>query len=134
VNYLYPKQIAYLHQQIIAVSGGSPEIRDEGLLESAVYRPQSSFGGQDLYPDLWIKTAVLGHSLIKNHAFVDGNKRIGFESMRLMLRLNGFDLHASDDSKFEFVIKIAEGKLTEQNISDWLKKNRIDSTPNRTIE
>ena len=121
--YLYPKQIVYLHQQIVALSGGSPEIRDEGLLESAVYRPQASFGGQDLYADLWIKTAVLGYSLIKNHAFVDGNKRIGFEAMRLMLRLNEFDLRASEDSKFEFVLKIAEGKLTEQAIADWLKQN-----------
>jgi death-on-curing protein len=122
VKYLYPKQIIYLHEQIIAASGGSPEVRDPGLLESAVYRPQSSFGGQEFYPDLWSKAAVLGYSIIKNHAFVDGNKRTGFEAMRLMLRWNGYDLGATGDAKFDFVLKIAEGKLTEQAVTEWLKK------------
>ena len=98
-------------------------LRDEGLLESAVYRPQASFGGQDLYPDLFSKTAALGHSLISNHPFVDGNKRVGFEAMRLMLRLNGRDLHASLEDKFDFVMEIARGKLNEQAIADWLKRH-----------
>lgn len=122
MKYLYPDQMVFLHQQIIAISGGSAELRDRGLLESAVFRPQSSFGGQEFYPELWSKAAVLGYSLIKNHAFVDGNKRTGFEAMRLMLRLNGYDLSASDDAKFDFVLKIAEGKLTEQAIADWLRQ------------
>lgn len=121
MRYLYPKQVLYLYQQIIRESGGSLGLRDEGLLESAVYRPQASFGGQDLYPDLFSKASALGHSLIRNHAFVDGNKRVGVEAMRLMLRLNGYDLHASLQGKFDFVIEIAQGKLSEQQIADWLK-------------
>lgn len=121
MKYLYPKQILYLYQQIIQQSGGTVGLRDEGLLESAVYRPQASFGGSDLYPDLFSKAAALGHSLISNHPFVDGNKRVGFEAMRLMLRLNGYDTYASLETKFGFVIRIAEGKLTEQGIADWLK-------------
>jgi len=104
-------------------SEGSAGVRDQGLLESAVYRPQASFGGEDLYPDLFSKTAVLGHSIIKNHPFVDGNKRTGFEAMRLMLRLNGYDIQASLNSKFAFVLAIAEGKLKEKAIADWLKRN-----------
>lgn len=123
MNYLYPKQIAYLHAQIIEQSGGSHGLRDEGLLESAAYRPQATFGGQDLYPDLFTKVSALGHSLIDNHPFVDGNKRVGFEAMRLMLRLNGYDLHTTLDRKFDFVIEIATGNLTEQAIADWLKKH-----------
>jgi len=123
VNYLYPKQILYLYQQIAQQSGGTVGLRDEGLLDSAVYRPQASFGGKDLYPDLFSKVAVLGHSIIRNHPFVDGNKRVGFEAMRLMLRLNRYDLHASAGAKFDFVIRIAEGKLTEQGIADWLKSH-----------
>jgi death-on-curing protein len=123
VRYLYPKQILYLHQEIMERSEGSAGVRDEGLLESAVYRPQASFGGEDLYPDLFSKAAVLGHSIIKNHPFVDGNKRTGFEAMRLMLRLNGYDIQASLNSKFAFVMAIAEGKLKEQAIADWLKRN-----------
>ena len=96
-------------------------MRDEGLLESAVYRPQASFGGQDLYPDLFIKAAALGHSLIHNHPFLDANKRTGFEAMRLMLRLNGYDLRARTQGKFDFVLQIAKGELAEQSIADWLK-------------
>lgn len=86
MRYLYPKQILYLHQEIMERSEGSAGVRDQGLLESAVYRPQAAFGGEDLYPDLFSKAAVLGHSIIKNHPFVDGNKRTGFEAMRLLLR------------------------------------------------
>ena len=123
MNYLYPKQVIYLYEQIIRVSGGSLGLRDEGMLESAVYRPQASFGGQDLYPDLFSKAAAMGHSIIGNHPFVDGNKRVGFEAMRLMLRLNGYDVRTSEESKYEFVVKIAEGRLTEQAIADWLKRH-----------
>jgi death-on-curing protein len=123
VKYLYPKQVLYLYQQIIQQSGGTVALRDEGLLESAVYRPQASFGGQDLYPDLFSKAGALGHSIVLNHPFVDGNKRVGFEAMRLMLRLNGYDLHASLEAKFDFVMEIAKGKLTEQAIADWLKRH-----------
>lgn len=123
MNYLYPKQVIYLYQQIIQQSGGTIGLRDEGLLESAVYRPQASFGGQDLYPDLFSKAAALGHSLISNHPFVDGNKRVGFDAMRLMLRLNGYDVYASLDAKFDFVMEIAQGKRTEQAIADWLKQH-----------
>ena len=121
MNYLYPKQILYLYQQIAQQSGGTVGLRDQGLLDSAVYRPQASFGGKDLYPDLFSKVAVLGYSIIRNHPFVDGNKRVGFEAMRLMLRLNRYDLHAPLGAKFDFVMEIAEGKLTEQGIADWLR-------------
>lgn len=123
MKYLHPKQVLYLYQQIIQQSGGTIGLRDEGLLESAVYRPQASFGGQDLSPDLFSKAAALGHSIISNHPFVDGNKRIGFEAMRLMLRLNGYDVHASLEGKFDFVMEIAKGKLAEQAIADWLKQH-----------
>ena len=121
--YLYPKQIIYLHKQIISMTGGSHGVRDKGLCESAVYRPQASFGGQDLYPNLLLKAAVLGHSLISNHPFVDGNKRVGYEAMRLMLRLNGYDINASLKRKYDFVMAIAENKINEQAIAEWLKNN-----------
>ena len=123
MNYLYPKQIVYLHQRIVTVSGGSGGLRSKHLLESAVYRPQASFGGQDLYPDVFIKAAVLGHSLILNHPFVDGNKRIGFEAMRLTLRLNGHDVRAGASEKFNFVMAVADKKIDEHQIAEWLKKH-----------
>ena len=126
MNYLFPNQFIYLHKQIINVSGGSHGVRDKGLLESAVYRPQATFAGQDLYPDLFLKAAALGHSIISNHPFIDGNKRVGFEAMRLMLRLNGYDIRASVNQKFEFVLDIASKKVNEQQIADWLKKHAIE--------
>lgn len=123
MRYLYPRQILYLYQQIIERTGGKADLRDQGLLESAAYRPQASFGGQDLYPDLFSKAAALGQSIIANHPFVDGNKRTGFEAMRLMLRLNGYDLRASLDAKFNFVVSIARGEASQQEIADWLKRH-----------
>lgn len=123
MNYLYPKQIVYLHQRIVAVSGGSGGVRSQHLLESAVYRPQASFGGQDLYPDIFLKAAVLGHSIVLNHAFIDGNKRVGFEAMRLMLRINGHDVRAGVNEKFNFVMAIANKEIDEHRIAEWLKKH-----------
>ena len=125
MKYLYPNQIRYLHQNIVEVSGGSPGLRDKGLLESAVYRPQATFGGKDLYPDIFSKVAALGHSIIKNHPFLDGNKRTGFEAMRLMLRMNGRDVKASETVKFQFVLAIATGGLSEEKIAAWLKDRAV---------
>ena len=121
MHFLFPHQILFLHKRIIETSGGSYGVRDQGLLESAIYRPQASFGGQDLYPDLLAKAAALIHSLIKNHPFVDGNKRTGFEAMRLFLRINGKDLKGSEDVKFVFVIKIStDPHFDEHRIAEWL--------------
>ena len=124
MNCLYPNQVLFLHKRVIEVSGGSHGVRDEGLLESAVYRPQASFGGSDLYPDVFSKAAAMGHSIIKNHPFVDGNKRTGFESMRLFLRMNGYDVRASEDQKFDFVLKIASDPETDEHrIGEWLERH-----------
>lgn len=123
MRYLHPRQLLYLYRRIIEETGGSYGLRDEGLLESAACRPMATFGGRDLYPDLFIKAAAVGHSLIRNQPFVDGNKRVGFEAMRLTLRLNGFDLDGTVDEKFDFVMDIATGKLSEQAIADWLEKH-----------
>lgn len=119
--FLYPTQILYLHKRIAESVGGSPVVRDHGLLESAVYRPMASFGGTDLYPDLFSKAGALGHSLIANHPFVDGNKRTGYEAMRLMLRLNRWELRVSEDAAFRFVMQMAKGKLDEHAAAAWLK-------------
>lgn len=124
MNYLYPNQILFLHSRVIETSGGSQGVRDQGLLESAVYRPQAFFGGADLYPEIFSKAAALGHSIIKNHPFVDGNKRTGFEAMRLFLRLNGMDLRADEDQKYEFVMKISSDReMDEHRIAQWLERH-----------
>ena len=85
---LTKEQILLLHSALIAQSGGSAEIRDDGLLESAINAPFQTFDGQELYPSLLEKATRLGYGLIKNHPFVDGNKRIGTHAMLVFLAIN----------------------------------------------
>ena len=125
MRYLFPRQILYLHRRIIEKTGGSPEVRDLGRLEAAVYRPQATFGGQDLYPDLFSKAAALGHSLIQNHPMLDGNKRLGLEAMRLMLRLNGHDLATSQEEKYDFTLRVATGQLDAPAMAQWLENRSV---------
>jgi death on curing protein len=84
-----------LHRQVVEQSGGSFGVRDLGALESAVAQPQMTFGGEDLYPTVVDKAAALGFSLVMNHPFVDGNKRIGHAAMETFLVLNGLEIYAS---------------------------------------
>lgn len=121
MNYLKINQILVIHDEVIEETGGSPGIRDIHLLESAAARPQASFGGDDLYPDIFSKASALGHSIIRNHAFLDGNKRTGYMSMRLFLNVNGYDLEASLEEKYKFVIEIAEKIINEESIAEWLR-------------
>ena len=83
MRYLSLQEVISLHSLLIAQSGGSSGLRDRGALESAVAQPEASFGGEQLYPDLASKAAALGHSLIQNHPFVDGNKRVGHAAMEV---------------------------------------------------
>ena len=123
MRYIHYKQILFIYQKVIEVSGGSFGIRDNGLLLSALARPKMTFGGEDLYPTIFDKIAVLGHSLIQNHPFVDGNKRVAFEVMDITLRLNGYQLTASEDEKYTFVLEIAMGNIREKEIANWLKEH-----------
>ncbi|MBU1487541.1 type II toxin-antitoxin system death-on-curing family toxin [bacterium] len=123
MKYLHYKQILFIYKRVIEASGGSPGIRDEGLLHSALARPKMTFERVSLYPTLFDKVAALGHSLIRNHPFVDGNKRLAFEAMDITLRLNGYQLTASEDEKFTFVIEVARGNLDEKDMAHWLKEN-----------
>jgi death on curing protein len=95
-------------------TGGPVEVRDLGLLEAALLRPQTSIFGQDAYPDLLTKAAALMHSIIANHPFVDGNKRAAWLTMYVFCAKNGLEIDPPDDDvAYEFVIAVASGKLTE---------------------
>lgn len=89
---LTKSQILQLHSELIQVTGGIDGVRDDGLLDSALESPFQTFDGDDLYPDLQQKAARLGYSLISNHPFVDGNKRIGVHTMLTFLSLNGIKI------------------------------------------
>lgn len=93
--------------------GSPPEIRDVGLLESAAARPRASAFGEDAYPDLETKAAALLHSIARNHALVDGNKRLAFAATLVFLGINGRRLSLTNDEAYDFVIAVASGQLTE---------------------
>nr|VFK44626.1 MAG: death on curing protein [Candidatus Kentron sp. SD]VFK49614.1 MAG: death on curing protein [Candidatus Kentron sp. SD] len=110
-----------LHGKIIAQSGGMKGIRDRGALESAIAQPRMTFGGQDLYPDLTEKAAALGYSLIRNHPFIDGNKRIGHAAMEITLVLNGYEIDADVDEQEQVILAVAVGELSRAEFAAWLK-------------
>lgn len=122
---LTKSQVLHLHQDIIAVSGGSFEIRDEGLLDSALNAPFQTFGGTDLYPTILEKAARLGYGLIKNHPFVDGNKRIGTHTMLVFLAINHMELEYTDRELIDLILEIASGTKNENQLFHWLQKHII---------
>jgi len=94
-------------------TGGPVDVRDLGLLESAVMRPRTSVMGEDAYPDLFTKAAALLHSLARNHPLVDGNKRLAWLSTYVFLAKNGVELDAEEDAAYDFVIAVASGSIDD---------------------
>jgi len=117
--------ILVLHEKSINDFGGSHGIRDVGLLESAIARPFQTFGGEDLYPTTFEKAAALAESLIINHPFVDGNKRTGMLAMVSLLINDQYQLNASSDDLYNFVINISTGALSFDGKVEWLKANTV---------
>lgn len=122
---LTKQQVILLHKEIIAESGGSPEIRDEGLLESALNAPFQTFSGTELYPTILEKAARLGYSLIKNHAFVDGNKRIGAHTMLVFLALNDIEVEYEDNDFTQLILGIAAGEISAEQLLAWLQSHVV---------
>ena len=120
--YLTPAQVLFIHTRLIAETGGAPGLRDIGLLAAAVAWPQATFGGRDLYPDLLRKAAALMESLIRNHPFVDGNKRTGVSAAALMLRLNGRRLTAGNEKLEQFALDVARGLMDLDGITAWFEQ------------
>jgi len=107
----------------IRLFGDPPPIRDLGLLSSAVARPQASAFGEDAYPDIWTKAAALLHSVVNNHALVDGNKRLGWVATAVFLGLNGVDVTvATNPAVYSLVISVAATDLTVDQIAVKLQR------------
>jgi len=117
-------QLLIYHQKIMKVTGGADGVRDQGVLESALGKAEQTFDGEELYPGLTRKVSVVTFSLIKNHGFVDGNKRIGVAVMLLLLRLNGYSIRYSQDELVQLGLGTAEGKLDEKEIEEWIIRHR----------
>ena len=114
-----------IHEILIEKFGGIHGVRDIKLLESAITRPFMTFDQKDLYPSPTEKAAALIESIISNHPFLDGNKRIGYVIMRYFLLESNLDVKANQTEKFEFVIKIAQGQLSYEQIYSWLLEKVI---------
>lgn len=120
--YLTLEQVFLIHEDQLLRYGGSSGLRDLPLLESAIFRPQSSFGGEDLYSSIFEKAAALMHSLLLNHPFVDGNKRTATTSMLVFLELNNYRLQVSQKALVEVAIKIESKQLNLEQIASWFRK------------
>jgi death on curing protein len=120
--YLSVDQIIALHGVLVRDFGGSPAIRDGGGLESAVARPAMTFAGEDLYPDIPAKTAALTHSLVLNHPFVDGNKRVGAAAAEYFLERNGYVLIATDAELEQITLAVAEGTVEAEALAIWFRQ------------
>ena len=128
MRYLTLGEVVELHQRLLASTGGAPGIRDLGLLESALAQPKATFDGADLHPTLVDKAAALGFALVANHAFIDGNKRVGHAAMEVFLILNGAEIHASVDEQERLMLDVAAGRINRAGLSDWLRAH-LKSVP-----
>jgi death-on-curing protein len=123
MRFLALGEVLALHQRILAESGGTPGVRDLGGIASAVSQPKVSVGGQDAYPTLIDKAAALGFSLIRNHGFLDGNKRIAHAAMEVFLIMNDIEISASVDEQERFMLSLAAGQVSRESLAEWLRSN-----------
>jgi death-on-curing protein len=125
MRYLTVEQVLFLHARLIEETGGSHGVRDIGLLESAVARPQATYGTEDLYPDVFSKAAALMHSVIRNHPFIDGNKRTGIAAAVLFLRGVGFVLGASNRELETFTLRVTHGEFDVPEAARWFREHTV---------
>lgn len=121
---LSKRQILMLHRQLVEQTGGSDGIRDEGLLDSALSAPFQSFDYTDVYPSLQQKAARLCFGLVKNHPFVDGNKRIGAHAMLVFLAVNGVELTYTQAELSDIILQVAASEKEYPDLLDWLIRHQ----------
>ena len=111
-----------IHRRQLAEHGGLEGIRDKGSLQSALYRPKNLLAYSESPPDVASLAAAYAYGIVKNHPFMDGNKRTAYVVMRTFLKLNGYDIQASSEEKYQIWIALAAGKLSEEELSEWIKQ------------
>jgi len=121
MRYLGLNEMLQIYSRVMQQSGGRAGILNLGALESALAQPRMTFAGVDLYPTVVEKAAALGYSIISNHPFTDGNKRMGHIAMELFLALNGYTLQATEDEQFDIITQIASGELRREGLIEWLR-------------
>lgn len=123
IRYLTLEEVLELHRLALEQSGGLGGVRDLGGLDSALAQPQMTFSGEELYPNLTEKAAALGFSLVSNHPFADGNKRVGHAAMETFLVLNEWELVARVDEQEQIMLRLAAGNLKREEFTDWVRSH-----------
>ena len=121
VRYLALAELLELHRRVVTQWGGAAGLRDVGALEGALAQPRQTYGGEELYPTLAEKAVALGFALIRNHPFVDGNKRVGHAALDVFLVLNGHELAASVDDAERLVLGVAVGEIGRSERLAWVR-------------
>jgi death-on-curing protein len=130
MNYLAEEEIQAINQVVIEETGGSIGVREPGLLASIAQKPGAGFGGEDLYPDIFLKTAVLYEAIVNYHVFIDGNKRTGFAAMARFLAINSYGIKVTDKEIEEFTIGIALKQQDLADIAEWIKRHARKASAN----
>ena len=123
--YLSAEQVLFLHDRLIEETGGEHGVRELEGLESALARPQAAFGDTEFYPDIFTKTAVLMDGLTRNHAFIDGNKRISISTAVLFLQVNSYRLTATNPELEQFAIHVTTVKPSVDTIANWFRAKTV---------
>ena len=122
---LSKSQVLLIHDQVIAETGGSSGLRDEGMLDSALNAPFQTFSGEDIYPSLQQKATRLCFGLVKNHPFTDGNKRIGAHAMLVFLALNGIELQYLQTELSDIILQLAAGEIESADLLHWILAHQM---------
>ncbi|MBD2594950.1 type II toxin-antitoxin system death-on-curing family toxin [Nostoc spongiaeforme FACHB-130] len=125
-KFIKKQDVLSIHSKQINLYGGLPGIRDEGLLDSAIYQPQATFGGELLHPTIVEQAAAYLFHIANNHAFVDGNKRTAFDVMVTFLNLNDYELNMSPEQAYELTMQVAENILSKEELIEILKNYIIE--------
>ena len=129
MRYLNLNEVLAIYQAVMKQSGGTYGLRDLGALHSALAQPRMTFGGQELYPTLVEKASALGFSLIKNHPFVDGNKRTGHAAIEVFLILNGHEIKADVDEQERVILQVAADEMDRDSFTAWLRTRVVRKAP-----
>ena len=128
MRYLTLTELFQMHRLLLEQSGGASGIHSMAALESALAQPHMTFAGEDLYPTVVEKAAALGFSLVSNHPFVDGNKRIGHAAMEVFLILNGYEIDAPVEEQERVILQLAAGELERGEFANWLRTRVVERT------
>ncbi|MEQ1746270.1 MAG: type II toxin-antitoxin system death-on-curing family toxin [Saprospiraceae bacterium] len=118
--YLTRKDILQIHDDAIVDSGGGSGLRNEAGIESAIAAPQTVYFGQEQYPTIADKAAVLCFELVTQHPFIDGNKRVGHSAMANFLYMNGYTIDETDDEQESIILRVAAGEMTKEAFTEWV--------------